>query len=449
MTNNIKSDLKKTVFLFGAGAVLDWGAPLTKCTGTHLTFKKEHGSDEIENRVCCLTHLMTAVGFKSKDGQRVSQKIFDLLTSKNNKSNKPVTFETIIDFLEELFNYYASKNSKLESFNLFSFIDLSDLIKDFFHFEITNKTEKTYTLNIPESEYDTEDWIPIEILPEQKYCELLVNNLLQGIIGHVSKYSYHTKGNSVIYEPVNNLINKSFVKWCKKYIDKNSSLRMYTLNYDRIFKVLLQEEGINVFEGFDLSTSEVAVNQYLVPNLIRIVSDFNCNVFYNLHGSAYWYFAEYNQNQLPGYQFYLEGAPEMNNPTAVIEIERNKRHLISNIITGYQKVLKTALSPFRQMLAAFDRDCIEADFIFIVGYSYTDEHINDIIRNARKFNQKVEIVLINPSFDNEKFMFDFLLHWGCPKGMIYQNAGEHIITSEDYKVKIIQKTFIEFLINSE
>lgn len=446
MRDNINFDLKKTVFLFGAGAVLDWGAPLTKCNGTHLTFKKEHGGDEIDNRICCLTHLMTAVGFKCRDGQRVSLKIFDLLTSKNNKSNNPVTFETIIDFLEELFNYYASKNSKLESYNLFSFINLSEQIKDLFHYEITNKSENTYTLNIPD--YNKEDGIPNEILPEQKYCELLINNLLQGIIGHVSKYSYHTKGNSVIYEPVNNLINNSFVKWCKKYVDNNSSLRMYTLNYDRIFKVLLQDQGINVFEGFDLSTSEVEVNQYLVPNLNRIVSDFNSNVFYNLHGSAYWYFAEYNPNQLPGYQFYLEGAPEVNNPTTVFEIERNKRHLLSNIITGYQKVLKTALSPFRQMLAAFDRDCIEADLIFIVGYSYADEHINDIIRNARKFNTKVEIVLINPSFDDGKFMFDFLLHWGRPTGMIYQNAGEHTITSKDYKVKIIQKTFIDFLMSS-
>jgi hypothetical protein len=449
MTDKLNSGSKKTVFLFGAGAVLDWGAPLTICTGTHLTFKKEHGTDKIENRVCCLTHLMTAVGFKSKDGQRVSQKIFDLLTSKNSESNKSVTFETIIDFLEELFNYYASNNSKLESFNLFSFIDITNLVKDLFYFEITNKTEKSYTLNIPESEFDKIDQIPIEIHPEQKYCELLVNNLLHGIIGHVSKYSYHTKGHSVIYEPVNKLINKSFVKWCKKYVDKNSSLRMYTLNYDRIFKILLQDEGINVFEGFDLNTSDVAVSQYLAPNLLRIVSDFDCNVFYNLHGSAYWYFTDYNQNQLPGYQFYLEGAPEMNNPSTVIEIERNKRQLLSNIITGYQKVLKTALSPFRQMLAAFDRDCIEADFLFIIGYSYADEHINDIIRNARKFNPKVEIVLINPSFDDGKFMFDFLLHWGRPTGMIYQNAGDHIITSKDYKVKIIQKTFIDFLISCE
>jgi hypothetical protein len=46
-------------------------------------------------------------------------------------------------------------------------------------------------------------------------------------------------------------------------------------------------------------------------------------------------------------------------------------------------------------------------------------------------------------------MFEFLLHWGSPTRMIYQNEGEHIITSKDYKVRIIQKKFADFLINPE
>jgi hypothetical protein len=366
MTDTQKPHTKKAVFLFGAGAVLDWGSPLTICSGTHLTYKKEHGTDEVKNRICCLTHLMTAIGFKSKDEKRVSQKIFELLISKNQNTNKSINFETIIDFIEEIFNYYASKNNKKSIPNISSFIDLKTLVEDLFYFEVSNKTDKTYSINIPEFEYDKEDRISIEIPPEQKYCELLVKSLLSGIIGHVSKYSYHTNGNSVIYKPINELINRDFIKWCKKYYDEDYCLRMYTLNYDRIFKVLLQDEAISVFEGYDLETSSTDPGQYLIPNLNKMISDFACNVFYNLHGSAYWYFTNNNQNQLPGYQFYLHGVPELNNPTAIIEIERNKRVLLSNIITGYQKVLKTALSPFRQMLSACDRDCIEADKLFIL-----------------------------------------------------------------------------------
>lgn len=438
---------KKAVILFGAGAVLDWGAPRTICSGNSLTFIKEHGSDEVRNRVCCLTHLITGIGFKSKDGKRVSQNIFDLLVNANEQNKKSINFETIVDFIDELFNYYATSKQSNNLTNIQTFVDLKGLSERLFNFEVTNKTESSYTLEIPEFEYEKEDYIPIAISPEQKYCELLLKSLYQGLIGHISKYSYHTNGNSVIYKEVNKTQNKIFIDWCKKYIANDFCLRMHTLNYDRIFKVLLQDQNVVVFEGFDLETSSTNPGQSIYPNLKKIATDSTSHVHYNLHGSAYWDLTDENINQLPGYQFYLTGVPELNYRNAIIEISKNKRILLSNIITGYQKVLKSAFSPFRQMLAAFDRDCIEADKLFIIGYSYSDEHINDIIRNARKFNPKMEITLVNPSFNDEHFMFEFLLHWGSPQGMIYQNAGEHIITSNDFKVKIIQKTFIEFMQN--
>jgi hypothetical protein len=112
---------------------------------------------------------------------------------------------------------------------------------------------------------------------------------------------------------------------------------MHTLNYDRIFKVLLQDQNISVFEGFDLKTSSTYPGQLLFPNLKRIATDFTSHVFYNLHGSGYWDISNENQNQLPGYQFYLTGIPELNYRNAIVEISKNRRVLLSNIITGYQK----------------------------------------------------------------------------------------------------------------
>jgi hypothetical protein len=97
------------------------------------------------------------------------------------------------------------------------------------------------------------------------------------------------------------------------------------------------------------------------------------------------------------------------------------------------------------MVSAFDRDCIEADEIFIVGYSYGDEHINDIIRNARKYNDRCKICFINPTTDESKVMFDFLLHWGVPKQGIYQNDGNDTLVAKDFNVTIIKKKFGDFL----
>lgn len=436
---------KKIVTLFGAGAVLDWGAPKTLCSGDKLTFIPEHGSNEIRNRVCCLTHLITGTGFKDKNGDRITDKIFKVLVSKNKKN---VNFETIINILEDLYNYWTAKQNS-DSKSLFTIADLDHAINEFSYFVHSEPNPLThkYSISIPGFDLLKEDYVSDEIHPNQKYYEMFLDELLGGIIGHISKYSYYTSGHNVIFKECNKEINESFSKWVNKFIVEDYSFRMYSLNYDRMFKVLLQDKGINIFEGFDLSDLDIRPGEMISPNIPKIISDTTSNIYYNLHGSAYWTIENENRNNLPGYQYFLSGVPEMNDSAATIEIENGKRLLLTNIITGYQKVQKTAISPFRQMLSAFDRDCFEANALYIIGYSFGDEHINDIIRNARKYNRDLEIVLINPNFNDEQFMFDFILHWGDVQGMIYKNQGKDEIISPDYKVRVIKTGFGEFLTN--
>jgi len=98
------------------------------------------------------------------------------------------------------------------------------------------------------------------------------------------------------------------------------------------------------------------------------------------------------------------------------------------------------------MLSAFDYDCYHADKLYIVGYSFGDEHINDIIRNARKYNDELEIILINPSFDDLDFHLKFLSHWGKPKKIpIYVEEIMGEIVSSDFNFKVFKKNFSEFL----
>lgn len=51
---------ERNIFLFGAGAVIDWRAPKTLCDGDKLTRLPERNCEIIGNRICCLTHLRTA-----------------------------------------------------------------------------------------------------------------------------------------------------------------------------------------------------------------------------------------------------------------------------------------------------------------------------------------------------------------------------------------------------
>jgi hypothetical protein len=71
---------------------------------------------------------------------------------------------------------------------------------------------------------------------------------------------------------------------------------------------------------------------------------------------------------------------------------------LTNIITGYQKIQKSILSPCKQMQAAFDRDCCSSDTIYIIGYSFNDEHINAGIKASIQSNQPVKFVIVDPGF---------------------------------------------------
>jgi len=126
------------VFLFGAGAVIDWGGPFTRCNRDKLETIPEHGTNEIKYRHCCLTHLLTATGFYGKDGERITNKIFKALNLVNEKQLAPnkqaVNFETVINVIGDLYTYWSAKSSKIPT-NLYSIANLDTSLEDFHFFE--------------------------------------------------------------------------------------------------------------------------------------------------------------------------------------------------------------------------------------------------------------------------------------------------------------------------
>ncbi|PNW26935.1 SIR2 family protein [Formosa algae] len=85
--------------------------------------------------------------------------------------------------------------------------------------------------------------------------------------------------------------------------------------------------------------------------------------------------------------------------------------VVSNIISGYQKTQKLSVAPFRQMQSAFDRDCLFTEKIYIIGYSFGDKHINEMIRVAITHNPNVKIIIIDPSYKDEKAKKAILEIW--------------------------------------
>lgn len=55
------------------------------------------------------------------------------------------------------------------------------------------------------------------------------------------------------------------------------------------------------------------------------------------------------------------------------------------------------------MHSSFELDCMDGDNMYIVGYSFSDKHVNAGIESAIIQNDKLIIHIIDPSFKNKEF----------------------------------------------
>jgi hypothetical protein len=377
----------RNVFLFGAGATFDWGSPSTPD----------------------LTAMVRKYAFKTADGKTtVTDYIYQRLLE-NGYSDTEVNFETIINVIEEMVVYYSRFNQERELPSLmktfFSSVHESQLL----NYSIEGGEERHgFRLQIPAGvEYFSAQYAHQGETPQQFYFQHLLAELLSTISGRISKYAYHTEGHSVINP--NSPISQSFTRWMST-LAQRGILRLYTLNYERIFKVLLCKAGLNVFEGFDCGEF-VGSSEVLRANVRRILQDTACHSFYNLHGSAFWDVLDLDKEQLPNPEIVMRGAPylQCNNTPASFQMEKGKTLLVTNIITGYQKAQKSMLTPMRQMQHAFDRDCCFADQLFVIGYSFGDEHINESIKTAIRHNPDIKITIVDPSFIKNNMDYQFAI----------------------------------------
>jgi hypothetical protein len=387
---------KRTVLLLGAGAAYDWGGSKTDA----------------------LTALIRKSGFYCNDNKTtITEFIFQSLV-KSGYNEKEINFETIINVIEELIIYYSSfdKNKKTPSLQKVFFE--SNYEEILLNFSIEGGLEKHgFKLEIPKGKpYVWEHLGAINgETPAQYFFQQLLAILLTNINSTISKYAYHTDRHTNILTDTNAEINTLFFSWLKSLNPDENVLRFYSLNYDRNFKILALKSGINeIFEGFECGET-IALNIQIPANIPRILADFDCHCHYNLHGSAFWKIEPRDEIQFTNAEIFLQGAPKFQinlDEQPYVQIEKGENILISNIITGYQKAQKGFITPFKQMQTAFDRDCICTDDLYIIGYSFSDEHINMSIKTALKYNSNIRIYIVDPSYDerNGKKGYDLLVN---------------------------------------
>lgn len=233
------------------------------------------------------------------------------------------------------------------------------------------------------------DW---KLANDDNNSKLLTSNIL---LEPIYEYKYRSKWDlwKIYKEAINDIIERikdydncnSFdVDKYKNLVDcisnekQRSSIKIYSLNYDRLIPRIASKHGINFYEGFGNNGYEY--------DLRKIAT--HPSTFFNLHGSIYTSLVSGDVFKIIDTPIELEYLQKINggNP--------DEDKLFLPIIAGYSKSQRIMSEPFNLGIAAFMNDCNTCSRLVIVGYSFGDPYINSILKRFIRFDS-TEIIIID------------------------------------------------------
>jgi hypothetical protein len=152
-------------------------------------------------------------------------------------------------------------------------------------------------------------------------------------------------------------------------------LTIATLNYDLSIEQAGDDQGIVVETGID---AWIVDRRWPRPpsDGVRLLK---------LHGSIDWCWDQVKNEdgQMPMSEVVRTDSPESERRAPVL-------------VFGQRGKLQ-AEGPFLSLLAEFETALAESDRLIIVGYSFRDTHVNDIVRRWTRGDKARTIVLVDPN----------------------------------------------------
>ncbi len=164
----------------------------------------------------------------------------------------------------------------------------------------------------------------------------------------------------------------SLVTWLN-YINNDFEKEIFTLNYDLMLERALEDVGLPYFTGF-VGT----VKPFFIP---ESVDDFsgeyvkkNWTKLWKMHGSL-------NYKKTRDGKIFIE--------SKVIDEYENLL-----IYPSMDKYLSSRKAPFISYLDRFRKYILNSEkILFILGYSFSDEHVNEIINNGLSNNTHLSVIV--------------------------------------------------------
>lgn len=278
-------------------------------------------------------------------------------------------------------------------------------------YDLTNSVKKIITDKNFIDLLSESDNVEIILSKLQQLKHLLTNgkNLNNLSLKDVQEIEKTIKRN--IYEnlsiPVEFRMLCSLVTWLN-YINREFEKEIFTLNYDLLLERAMEDLSLPYFSGFIGNVKPFFISDS-VDDFNGIYVKKNWTKLWKLHGSL-------------NFKKTLEGK---------IFIENNINEEYENLLVypSMDKYLSSRKAPFIAYLDRFRKYILENEkVLLILGYSFNDEHVNEIIINGLNSNTRLSIFAF--AFDDSTYQSSINLLGIYPNISIYTEKKKFINRAE-------------------
>jgi hypothetical protein len=220
---------------------------------------------------------------------------------------------------------------------------------------------------------------------------------------------------------------KKFFAWLS-LLNRDFSKEVFTTNYDLIIEKSLEASQIPYFDGFVGSFEpffwQESIDQFVAKNDMTQ----NWIRLWKIHGSLSWFWKEDKKTK----------AQKIIRVGKIENIKKEDNELV--IYPSKEKYDSSKKQPF---IAYFDRlknYLLSGELLFVfTGYSFSDQHINEIIFNCMRQNNRLTVLVFffqDSEVENlhkQTSSYMNLNVFGPKKAIISGNLGEWEYNSKDLK----------------
>jgi len=199
-----------------------------------------------------------------------------------------------------------------------------------------------------------------------------------------------------------------------KYCDESKS-NIFTLNYDNTIEVASETLKVKYSTGFG-EPNELGAKFFSTKYFKKGDHEFN---LYKMHGSVGWFISKFSPDNLYNNVY---------KPLTYNENDFEEKISKPAIILGSKNKL-TSEGMYLDLLSIFRNELINATNIYIIGYSFTDSHINKYIQEIWESYPEKNIIIVDPfppdfntlpSYGHRCFIFGILLRFDITERKLFK-----------------------------